>query len=238
MLGGARGRAARGGRREDPAPDGVPARGRARRHRRRACWSARSASRWSGSPAPSRSRRPARASFRKDIQRSAILGELNELLPPSGPILNALVARRPVPAAFAGPEARRPAADTADPARPRRAARAARASSRCSAPPAGSRVQGSGWVAAPRPGRDERARRRGRRTTRRSRSPADHGSTPRPTAFDPHNDVAVLRVDGLGAPALRQDRETPASASRSRSSAFPRTAPTRAGRAGSARRGR
>ena len=40
---------------------------------------------------------PGASRFRRDIQRSTILAELNKLLPPSGPILNALARFDPVP---------------------------------------------------------------------------------------------------------------------------------------------
>ena len=49
--------------------------------------------------------------LRKDIQRSAILRELNQLLPPSGPILNALARFDPLPSV------RGPAADVPPPTR-------------------------------------------------------------------------------------------------------------------------
>ncbi len=45
--------------------------------------------------------------LRQDIQRSAILSELNQLLPPSGPILNALARFDPLPS-VRGPEANVP----------------------------------------------------------------------------------------------------------------------------------
>src|ERR671924_1243379 len=40
---------------------------------------------------------PGARKFRKDIQRSFVLSKLNELLPPSGPILNALSRADPFP---------------------------------------------------------------------------------------------------------------------------------------------
>ena len=74
---------------------------------------------------------PGARELRRDIQRSAILSKLNELLPPSGPILNALARADPFPR-IRGPAADVPAPDAAHPARRRRAgsARERRASPR------------------------------------------------------------------------------------------------------------
>ena len=49
--------------------------------------------------------------LRRDFQRSAILGELNQILPPSGPILHALARFDPLPSV------RGPSADVAPPTR-------------------------------------------------------------------------------------------------------------------------
>src|SRR5581483_6701340 len=85
--------------------------------------------------------------LRQDIQRSAILRELNQLLPPSGPILNALARFDPLPSVHG------PAADVARPSRGILGAPGVR-----QAEPSGVRVvgtacglgvEGSGWVAAP-----------------------------------------------------------------------------------------
>ena len=62
------------------------------------CSARRSRSGWPGSPARSLLQTPGARQLRRDIQRSEILQRLNDVLPPSGPILNALGALRPVPA--------------------------------------------------------------------------------------------------------------------------------------------
>src|SRR5437763_15254561 len=84
--------------------------------------------------------------LRRDIQRSAILRELNQLLPPSGPILNALARFDPLPSV------RGPAADVPRPTRAilrSRAVRRARASVvRVLGTACGLGVEGTGWVAA------------------------------------------------------------------------------------------
>src|SRR4051794_7390440 len=90
---------------------------------------------------------PGASRFRKDIQRSAILADLNDLLPPSGPILNALARFDPVPR-IAGP-----VPDVGRPSRRilrDRDVRAARASVvKVLGTACGLGVQGSGWAAAP-----------------------------------------------------------------------------------------
>ncbi len=150
---------------------------------------------------------PGARKFRKDIQRSFILRELNELLPPSGPILNALSRADPFPS-IRGPGGERAGAEPADPARSSTCARRTTSVVKILGTACGLAVQGSGWVASPEvvvtnahvvAGQDD--------TTVQT----DGG--PRLDAeailFDPHNDVAVLRVDGLGAPVLRGHPRAP-----------------------------
>ena len=143
---------------------------------------------------------PQARGLRGDIQRSEILSRLNDALPPSGPILNALARFDPFPA-IAGPSADVPAPRAAI-ARDPDVEAAARSVVRIQGTACGLGVEGSGWVAAPGvvvtnahvvAGQDD--------TTVQ-----DQGAGPdlpaRAVAFDPRNDVAVLRVEGLGAPAL------------------------------------
>jgi S1-C subfamily serine protease len=146
---------------------------------------------------------PGQRDLRRDVRRSVILQRLNELLPPSGPILNALGRFDPLPA-IRGPSADVPpprAAIARDPD-----VRAATAGVvKVTGTACGLGVEGSGWVAGSGlvvtnahvvAGEDD--------TTVQVR-----GDGPRLRAvavrFDPLNDVAVLRVGGLGAPALRLD---------------------------------
>lgn len=142
---------------------------------------------------------PGARELRRDIQRSAILSTLNEVLPPSGPILNALARADPFP------RIRGPAADV--PAPNRRilrdgdVQRARAAVVRILGHACGLAVQGSGWVARPGvvvtnahvvAGQDDTS------------VETDGGDGLDATAihFDPRNDVAILSVPGLGAPAL------------------------------------
>jgi S1-C subfamily serine protease len=139
--------------------------------------------------------------LRAKIQRSAILQELNVLLPPSGPILNALARLDPLPS-IAGPSP-----DVSPP--PPRVARlpgvqaASRSVVRVLGTACGLAVEGSGWVAGPDlvvtnahviAGEDDTT------VQVRGRSP----SLPaRPVAFDATDDVAVLSVRGLGRAPLK-----------------------------------
>jgi S1-C subfamily serine protease len=138
--------------------------------------------------------------LRADIQRSAILRELNRLLPPSGPILNALARIDPLPSV------RGPAADVPAPTRGILAARgvlAARGSLlRILGTACGLGIEGSGWVAAPGVVVTNAHVVAGETDTRvqwRGEGPQLRAV---PVVFDPHDDVAVLRVGGLAAPAL------------------------------------
>jgi S1-C subfamily serine protease len=136
-----------------------------------------------------------RASLRDEVQHSAVLRSLNALLPPSGPILNALARFDPVPR-IDGPPALVPAPRAAVARDPDVAA--ARASVvRVRGTACGLSVAGSGWIAGEGvvvtnahvvAGQDD--------TTV---EPGGEGPSfdAQALAFDPGNDVAVLRVPGL-----------------------------------------
>jgi S1-C subfamily serine protease len=150
---------------------------------------------------------PGARKFRKDIQRSFILSKLNEALPPSGSILNALSRADPFPH-IPGPQADVPPPTRRILADPDVQA-AHKSVVKVLGTACGLSVQGSGWVSAGGvvvtnahvvAGEND--------TTVQS----DGGSQLDATAilFDVHNDVAVLRVDGLGAPVLRGHANAPA----------------------------
>jgi S1-C subfamily serine protease len=145
---------------------------------------------------------PGARELRKDIQRSEILQRLNDVLPPSGPVLNALSRVDPFPSVNG------PAADVPAPTRgilADRDVRAARASvARVTGDACGLAVEGSGWVTGPElvvtnahvvAGQDDTEVEVGGGAKRDAQA----------VAFDPHNDVALLRVPGMSAPALSQD---------------------------------
>jgi Trypsin-like peptidase domain/Colicin V production protein len=149
---------------------------------------------------------PGARQLRHDIQRSEILRRLNDVLPPSGPLLNSLARFDPFPR-IDGPEAgvgppRAGVARTAG-------VRAAGAGVvRILGSACGLGVEGSGWVAGDGlvvtnahvvAGEDDTVVQEG-------------GTGPRlsavAVAFDPTNDVAILRVPGLRAHALRLSSAT------------------------------
>jgi S1-C subfamily serine protease len=142
---------------------------------------------------------PGTARLRADVQRSLILRSLNDVLPPSGPILRALNRVDPAPS-IAGPAApvAPPDARTAtDPDVTRAGASVVRVlGTAC-----GLGVEGSGWVAAPGlivtnahvvAGEDD--------TTVTTQDGASLEATP--VRYDPENDLALLHVDA-SLPALR-----------------------------------
>ncbi|HTA97324.1 MAG TPA: MarP family serine protease [Solirubrobacteraceae bacterium] len=133
--------------------------------------------------------------LRADIQRSEILRELNQLLPPSGPILNVLASLDPLPS-IAGPvpEAAPPSSAIE---RERGVRIAARSVVRVLGTACGLAIEGSGWVAQP-----------GVVVTNAHVVAGEHDTTVEvgggepelsayPIAFDPTDDIAILRVPGL-----------------------------------------
>lgn len=142
---------------------------------------------------------PALRELRADAQRSLILGALNDLLPPSGPILNVLNRVTPTPR-ISGPSAAVPPAGRGILTDPEVLA-AAGSVVHVVGTACGLNVSGSGWVAAPGlvvtnahvvAGEDETAVITG------------DGSELAATAvaYEPRDDVAVLAVEGLSAAAL------------------------------------
>ena len=141
------------------------------------------------------------ANLRTDIQQSVILRALNRALPPSGPILNALARVDPLPS-VSGRVASVPAPDgrIVSASGPRRALASV---VRITGQACGLGVEGSGWVAGPglvvtnahvvAGETDTVVQLRGVGAT----LPASA------VVFDPHNDIAILRVPGLRAPALQ-----------------------------------
>lgn len=146
---------------------------------------------------------PGARELRADVQRSAILRQLNERLPPSGPILNALARFDPLPE-IAGPAPDVPAPDSAI-ARDPDVRAAGESVVRILGTACGLGMQGSGWIARDGvvvtnahvvAGHDD--------TTVQVR-----GEGPRHDAdviwFDVRNDLAILRSSGIsGVTALSQ----------------------------------
>src|SRR3954454_4962688 len=137
---------------------------------------------------------------RREVQRSTILQHLNTVLPPSSGLIEALAHLDPFPP-IDGPEARVPA-PTASIAREPGVVAAAASVVKVLGNACGLGVEGSGWVAGPGLVVTNAHVVAGQKDTRvllRGRQP---GSDAQVVSFDPKNDLAVLRVEGLKAPAL------------------------------------
>jgi hypothetical protein len=143
---------------------------------------------------------PGARDLRHALQRSSILSALNDIFPPSGPILNLLRHIDPVPA-VSGPQAEvgAPKAAIAHDPDVRRAGESVLKvlGSAC-----GLGIEGSGWVAGPGlvvtnahvvAGESDTT------VTTPSGSSFDAGAV----HYDPRNDLAILRAPGLDLRALR-----------------------------------
>jgi S1-C subfamily serine protease len=141
---------------------------------------------------------PGTAQLRGDVQRSEILRSLNDLLPPSGPVLNALNRVDPAPS-IAGPTTPVAPPDAATASDPD-VDRASRSVVRVLGTACGLGVEGSGWIARPGlvvtnahvvAGEDD--------TTVTTVDGASLDAVP--VRYDPDNDLALLRIDA-SIPAL------------------------------------
>jgi S1-C subfamily serine protease len=140
------------------------------------------------------------ASLGQDIQRSAILTELDQLLPPSGPILDALARFDPLPSV------RGPAAAVAPPTHEilsrSPVAQAGASVVRVYGSACGLGIEGSGWVAAPGIVVTNAHVVAGEADTAVQVDGIGPGQAAEVLGFDSHDDVAVLRIPGLRAPSL------------------------------------
>lgn len=144
---------------------------------------------------------PGQSRLRADIQQSAILRKLNEVLPPSGAILNALARLDPLPS-ISGPTPDVPAPQPGL-ARAPGVRAASRSVVRVLGTACGLAIEGSGWVAA----QDVVVTNAHVVAGEQDTTVEVGGGTPslaaRPIAFDPLHDIAVLFVPELGLSALR-----------------------------------
>jgi S1-C subfamily serine protease len=135
---------------------------------------------------------PGTANLRADVQRSVILRSLNDVLPPTGPILNALGRVDPAPSVVgpATPLSRPDPAIASDPD----VDRAGQSVVRVLGTACGLGIEGSGWVAAPGivvtnahvvAGEDD--------TTVSTQEGATLQAAP--VRYDPENDLALLQVE-------------------------------------------
>jgi len=138
--------------------------------------------------------------MRVEVQRSAILQRLNTIMPPSGPLLNSLRALDPFPR-IEGPNAG-VAAPRAGIARDPDVQEAAASVVKVLGTACGLGVEGSGWVAGDGLVVTNAHVVAGERDTRVLPGGREPGRLAQAVHFDPRNDLAVLRVDGLGAEPL------------------------------------
>jgi S1-C subfamily serine protease len=154
---------------------------------------------------------PGQGQLQADIQRSAILRKLNQVLPPSGPILNALARLDPIPS-ISGPS---PDVAAPEPAIAHTAGvrRAARSVVRVDGTACGLAIEGSGWVAEP-----DVVVTNAHVVAGETDTTVEVGGQPpslpaEPIAFEPQHDLAVLLVPELDLPTLSVAPSTPAGAS-------------------------
>jgi S1-C subfamily serine protease len=147
------------------------------------------------------------APLRADLQRSAILRALDRLLPPSGPVLQALARFDPLPSVHG------PAADVAAPDRGVIRTPGVRAASgsvvRVFGTACGLGVEGSGWVIAPGLVVTNAHVVAGQTDTEVQIGGMGNALPASPVVFDPRNDIAVLRVGGLNLRPLTIASRTP-----------------------------
>ena len=151
---------------------------------------------------------PGQADLRRAVQRSYVLQRLNEIVPPRS-LLNALARIDPFPS-FAGPPV---PTQPPDPAVLRKPGVRAAAPSvvRVLGTACGLGVEGSGWVAAD--GLVVTAAHVVAGESDTEVVPSSGGALrAEAVVFDPHDDFAVLRVDGLLAPPLRIKDPVPGTA--------------------------
>jgi S1-C subfamily serine protease len=143
---------------------------------------------------------PGYSQLRSDVQRSAILRGLNELLPPSGPLLGALARLDPLPS-IAGPlPGLTPPSSRL--ARTPAVASASHSVVRVLGTACGLAIEGSGWVVEPGVVITNAHVVAGEQDTTVQVGGQSPSLPARPIAFDPTNDVAVLRVPDLSLSAL------------------------------------
>lgn len=144
---------------------------------------------------------PGATQLRADIQRSVILRALNEVLPPSGPILDALARLDPLPSITG------PSPDVSAPVpgvgRLPGVRTASRSVVRVLGTACGLAIEGSGWVAEPELVVTNAHVVAGEQDTTVEVDGEGAQLTAEPVLYDPDHDLAFLRVRGLELPSLR-----------------------------------
>jgi S1-C subfamily serine protease len=177
---------------------------------------------------------PQTRGLRDDIQRSAILRALNSALPPSGPILNALARFDPFPT-INGPPVNLPAPRAAI-ARDPDVRAAAQGVVKIQGTACGLGVEGSGWIARGGVVVTNAHVVAGQRDTTVQLGGSGPMLAAHALVFDPGDDIAILRVDGLGGQVLPV-ASNPRSGRSAAILGFPENGPfdVRAGRVGETR---
>jgi S1-C subfamily serine protease len=172
--------------------------------------------------------------LRDDIQRSSILRALNGLLPPSGPILNALARFDPFPR-IDGPPVDLPAPRAAI-ARDPDVRLASRGVVKIQGTACGLGVEGSGWVARDGIVVTNAHVVAGQQDTTVQLGGEGPSLAAHAVVFDPHDDIAILRVEGLSGRVLPVAAD-PRSGVSGAILGFPQNGPfdVRAGRLGATR---
>jgi S1-C subfamily serine protease len=139
---------------------------------------------------------PGQDQLRADIQRSAILRRLNQVLPPSGSVLDALARLDPLPS-ITGPS---PNVSAPAPAIARSAGvqEATRSVVRVDGTACGLAIEGSGWVAEPGLVVTNAHVVAGEQDTTIEIDGQSPGLATQVLVFDPTDDIAVLRASSLG----------------------------------------
>jgi S1-C subfamily serine protease len=151
------------------------------------------------------------ASLKAKLERSQILRGLDEILPPSGPILHALARFDPLPALH-GPVANVPQ-PTPGILRTPGARAAAPSVVRIVGTACGLGIEGSGWVVSPGIVVTNAHVVAGEDDTRVELGGRGPGLPAQAIRFDPHNDIAILRVPGLTARPLALAPSSPSGTS-------------------------
>lgn len=153
---------------------------------------------------------PGADGLRRDVQRSLLVGAINDLLPPSGPLIQALHRIDPVPRIATSPgQIARPDAGTGSEQAVRVAANSV---VKVTGMSCGFGVMGSGWAVGPGTFVTNAHVVAGQTDTR-VQAPDGQTASATAIAYNPRNDLAILRadVDVPALPALAQaNRGTPA----------------------------
>jgi S1-C subfamily serine protease len=143
---------------------------------------------------------PGQDQLRADIQQSVILRKLNEVLPPSGAILNALARLDPIPSITGpSPDVAAPLPAIAHAAGVRNASRSV---VRVDGTACGLAIEGSGWVAEADTVVTNAHVVAGEQDTTVEVDGQPPSLAAQPVEFDPTDDLAVLHVPGLNLPSL------------------------------------